>query len=243
MNYLLTLIFDGAGYHGWQRQSNADSVQAHVEDAVEKLFGAHCTVYGCSRTDAGVHANVFKANFICAKEMDPRTVVSGMNFFLPDDICVVNCEYAPATFNARFSCVSKEYIYKIYNSTVPNPFYRDRVLFYKVPIDVSFLDRQAQAFVGTHDFAAFCAAGSSVKSTVRTVKKAGMERDRDLILFRVEADGFLYNMVRIMVGTLLAIGEGKIAPDSIPEILESRQRVTAGKTIGPEGLYLNRVRY
>ena len=243
MNYLIKLSFDGAAFHGWQRQNNADSVQARVEDALQKLFGVPIRVTGCSRTDAGVHANEFCANFVCEKQMPPNTVVSALNFYLPESVAVLDCSPAPDGFNARFSCVSKEYIYKIWNAPIRNPFTVNRALFYRLPLDEAFLDAQAKALIGTHDFSAFMAAGSSAKTTVRTILYAGAERAGDEIILRFEANGFLYNMVRIMSGTLLYIAQGKIEPDSIPEIIASRDRLLAGKTLPPEGLYLNRVTY
>ena len=243
MNYLITLMFDGTKYHGWQRQKNALSVQEVVENAVTSLVGEKCTVCGCSHTDTGVHANEFAANFIVQKQLSPKSVVSGLNFFLPDDIAVKDCTEVPPDFNARFSCKSKEYIYKIYNSELRNPFYVNRALFYRYRLDEAFLDRQAQAFVGMHDFSAVRAEGSTVKTTVRTVLHAGVERYGDEVLFRFEADGFLYNMVRIMSGTLIYISEGKIPADSVADIIQSKNRLRAGKTLPPEGLYLNRVRF
>ena len=243
MNYLLKLCYDGSAFHGWQRQNNAESVQARLEDALRSLFGEPIRVTGCSRTDAGVHANEFYANFFCEKRMQCKTVASALNFYLPDTVAVLGCEPAADSFNARFSCVSKEYIYKIWNAPVRNPFTVGRALFYRLPLDAELLDGQAKALIGTHDFAAFMAAGSSAKTTVRTVLYAGAERVGDEVILRFEANGFLYNMVRIMSGTLLYIAEGKLPRDSIPEIIASGDRLRAGKTLPPEGLYLNKVCY
>lgn len=243
MNYLLTLMFDGSPFHGWQRQNNALSVQECVENAVFRLFGEKTAVQGCSRTDAGVHAKDFKANFHIQKQMEERTIVGGLNFYLPDAISVVSCEAVPEDFNARFRCVSKEYHYEFYTGTYTNPFYKNKAAHVKHELNVSLLNEQAKSYIGTHDFSAFCAAGSSVLSNVRTVKNAGVFREGDKIVFSVEADGFLYNMVRIMAGTLLYIDEGKIPPDSIPQILEKKDRTLAGKTMPPEGLYLYKVNY
>lgn len=243
MNYLLTLKYDGSSYHGWQRQENAVTVQQKVEEAVEGLFGEKVSVTGCSRTDTGVHANCFKCNFNVIKEIDCRKIVSGMNFYLPDDIAVCDAVQVSENFNSRFDCRSKEYIYKIYNSSIRDPFYINRALFWKFPLDEKMLDIQAKDFIGTYDFSAFRSAGATTKTTVRTVMNAGVERQGELVIFRVEADGFLYNMVRIMVGTLLYIAEGKIKEGSIPQIIASLDRVNAGKTASPEGLYLNRVNF
>lgn len=243
MNYLLTLAYDGSAFHGWQRQDNALTVQQTVEEALENLFKEKITVNGCSRTDTGVHANCFKANFNAQKVLPLKNVVSGLNFFLPDNVACFNCEEVPEDFHARFDCKSKEYIYKIYNGETRNPFYEGRAFMYKYALDEKMLNEQAKDFIGTYDFAAFCAAGATVKTTVRTVYAASVERNGDEVVFRVSGDGFLYNMVRIMVGTLIYISEGKIEKDSIKSIIASKNRLNAGMTIAPQGLYLNDVRF
>lgn len=243
MNYLLTLMFDGANYHGWQRQDNAVTVQQKVEEAVFSLLGAAVSVTGCSRTDAGVHAHSFFANFKCDKAMALPTVVSGLNYYLPEDICVTSCRTVPDDFNARFSCISKEYHYIIYDSRIRNPFYKNRAAHCKHPLDAALMNEQAKDFIGTFDFTSFCAAGASVRSNVRTVLDAGVYRAQDQVVFYVEANGFLYNMVRIMAGTLLYIAENKIQAGSIPQVIEAKNRLMAGKTMPPEGLYLYKVHY
>ena len=219
-------------------------MQQRVEEAAAKLFDTdHISVSGCSRTDAGVHANCFKCNFRTEKQLPHATVISGMNFFLPDDIAVFESENVPEDFDARFSCRGKEYIYRICNTPIRDPFYLHRALHYRLPLEESFLDGQAKAYIGTHDFTALRAIGSNVKTTVRTVSEASVVREGDIVTFRVRADGFLYNMVRIMVGTLLYISEGKIEAGTIPDIISSKDRTRAGKTVPPEGLYLNQVYY
>ena len=236
-------MFDGSGYHGWQRQENAVSVQQKVEDAVFGLFGEKCAVTGCSRTDAGVHACDFHVNFKAQKLLPDNTIVSGMNFYLPDDISVLSCARADDSFNARFSCVSKEYHYVIYDTPYCNPFYAKKAVHCKHSLDETGMDLNARDFIGTHDFSAFCAAGASVRSNVRTVKRAGVYREADKVIFYVEADGFLYNMVRIMAGTLLYVAENKIESGTIPDIIAAKDRTHAGKTMPPDGLYLYRVHY
>ena len=243
MNYLLTLRYNGSRYHGWQRQENAVTVQECVEEAVFKLFKEKVSVTGCSRTDTGVHANCFKCNFRTEKEIALEKTVTGMNFYLPDDIAVTAASFVSDEFNARFNAKGKEYIYKIYNGKVRDPFSQQLAYFHKYPLDDKLMNEQAKDFIGTYDFSAFCAAGATVKTTVRTVFDAGVERDGDTVIFRVTGDGFLYNMVRIMVGTLIYISEGKIEKGSIPRIIESKNRLLAGKTAAPEGLYLNKVFY
>lgn len=243
MNYLLTLKFDGSGFHGWQRQQNALSVQECVENAVSALFGECDHVTGCSRTDAGVHANNFKCNFVSKKEMPLANVISGMNHFLPYSIAVTDAQTVSDNFNARFDCSSKEYVYKIYNGTVRDPFFAGRAYGYKYKLDENMLNLQACDYIGTYDFSSFRAAGSDTATSVRTVFDAGVFRDGDTVCFKVTGNGFLYNMVRIMAGTLIYISEGKIERGTIPEIIAARDRLRAGMTLPPDGLYLNRVNY
>lgn len=242
-NVKLLLSYDGTAYHGWQMQENAVTVQECVTKAAEKIFAQKVSVNGCSRTDSGVHANEFCCNFRFDGERDEEKIILGMNSQLPEDIRVFACEYTDTDFHARFDCKGKEYIYKVWNGKRGNPFMNRYSLFYPYDLDEKLLDSQAKAFIGTHDFAAFCAAGSIVKDTVRTIKDFSVKREGDLVTFSVTGDGFLYNMVRIMVGTLLYINNGKIEKDTIPDIILSKDRVRAGITVRPEGLHLNKVFY
>ena len=242
-NLLLTLRYDGGAYHGWQVQENAVTVQQTLQDAIEAVFGARLPVIGCSRTDAGVHARMFCVNFRTDSAIDCARIPYALNAHLPDDIGVYDCRQVPDDFHARYSCVSKTYVYVIRNSPFRDPFAVGRAATVRWPLDENMLHDQAQAFVGTHDFAAFAAAGGSVEDTVRTVRSACVRRDGETVLFSVRANGFLYNMVRIMVGTLLDIASGKIPRGSIPEILQSLDRSRAGATAPPQGLYLQSVEY
>lgn len=242
-NLRLRLRFNGSAYHGWQIQANAVTVQGLVENAISGIFGGHHTVYGCSRTDAGVHANEFFCNFRTEKGIPCDAVVKALNANLPYDIAVTHCCEMPLDFHSRYSCSSKEYVYRIRNSPVRDPFSVTTAYHYRYPLDETLLDKTAKDYIGTHDFGAFCSSGCSVDSTVRTVKNAAVERQNDMVLFTVEADGFLYNMVRIMVGTLLGVNEGKIGSDAVPSILLSKNREKAGITAPPQGLFLNHVKY
>lgn len=242
-NILLTIQFLGTRYHGWQVQENALSVQETVQDAVEALFGVREPVTGCSRTDTGVHANHFCCTLQTERDIDCFRLMGGLNAKLPLDIAVVDCFEVSSDFHPRYSALGKQYIYKIYDGKGRNPFLQDRALFYHHRLDETQLNREAQDFVGTHDFTSFCANKIPVNDNIRTVKNASVTREGDCVTFTVEADGFLYNMVRIMVGTLIWIAEGKRASGSIPEILKEKNRSAAGFTAPACGLYLNNVFY
>ena len=242
-NLLLTISFDGSAYHGWQVQENAVTVQQTLQDALERICSKRDNVVGCSRTDSGVHANMYCCNVRTESTIDCKKLVGALNAVLPKDIAAIACEEVDYDFHARYDCKSKEYIYKIWNSRSKNPFLYDYSLHYKYPLDEKFLDSQAKAFIGTHKFDSFCAAGSSVEDTERTVVNAAVEREGDMVIFRVEANGFLYNMVRIMVGTLIDISRGKIPADSIEGIINAKNRSAAGYTAPAHGLYLNKIHY
>ena len=240
---LITIKYDGSAYHGWQVQSNAVTVQEVFQNAVEKVFGKRLDVKGCSRTDSGVHANMYCLSIDTDMNIENENVVLALNTFLPKDIAAVSCKEVDADFHPRYSCKSKEYVYKIYNGKIRNPFLEKYAFHYRYPIDVELLNSEAQAFVGTHDFSGFCSVKSDVEDTVRTVKSISVYREDEMVYIKVEADGFLYNMVRIMVGTLLFINEGKIKNGELSAVIESKNRNKAGKTAQPQGLYLNKINY
>ena len=242
-NLLLTLAYNGAAYHGWQRQNNAYTVQQAVEEALSDLLSENVTVNGCSRTDAGVHAKTYCLTFRTGNSIPPQGLIIGLNDKLPGDIAVRECREMPGDFHARFDCKGKEYMYIVHNSAVKDPFLKDTAMRWRYPIDAELLDREAKDFIGEHDFKAFCSADCDKENTVREIYSFDVRRDGELVRFTVSGSGFLYNMVRIMVGTLLYIGEGKIERGSIPRLIASRDRTLAGKTVEPQGLYLNRVFY
>ena len=242
-NLLITISYDGSSYHGWQVQKNAVTVQEVVQRAVERVFCESVDIKGCSRTDSGVHANKYCLSFKTSKDRDNEKVVLALNTYLPKDIAVLSCKRVGEDFHARYNVKSKQYIYKLYNGKIRNPFYEKYAFHYRYPIDADYLNREAQAFVGTFDYSAFCSAHSSVEDTVRTVKAFSVERDGDFVYFKVEADGFLYNMVRIMVGTLLFVSEGKIKSGELADIIQSKNRKRSGKTAPAQGLYLNEIYY
>ena len=242
-NYLLHIRFNGENYHGWQKQKNAVTVSETLEDKIFEITGKRVSLKGCGRTDSGVHAYNYYCNFHSDITIAPENLKNALNTVLPKDIAVINAEYAADDFHARFSATSKEYIYKIYPSRVHNPFYEKRVLNYKYSLDINKLNEAARLFLGTHDFTSFSASGSSVKDKVRTIYESEFTKENDLIVYRVKGNGFLYNMVRILVGTALKYNENKITLEEIESLFTVSQRSLAGKTVGGEGLYLNEVYY
>ncbi len=240
---LLTIRYDGTAYHGWQVQPNAVTVQQVLQDAVERITGVRSGLTGCSRTDAGVHAEMFCCATDNPTALRGEKLCMALNAVLPRDVAVYDVREVPADFHPRYDALGKRYEYRIYNGRQRHPFYEGRALHVNRPLDEVMLDKAAKDYLGTHDFAAFCASGSSVESTVRTVTHAEVRREGDMVIFAVEADGFLYNMVRIMAGTLLDIAAGKIDKEAIPAILDSLQREQAGNTAPAHGLYLQAVRY
>ena len=239
----LIVEYDGTNYSGWQRQINAMSVQQRLEEGLKKLTGESITVTGSSRTDAGVHALRYCANFRSDCTIPIGKVPLALNARLPGDIAVTDACEVDESFNAIGSCIQKEYIYRILNSRIPDPFLDKRVCFYPSRLDIDEMRAAAKAFEGTHDFAAVRSVGTETKTTVRTVYWCDAEREGDLITVRVCADGFLYNMVRAMVGTMVYASYGKLRAEDIPALLETRDRRLTGPTMPPQGLYMHRVWY
>ena len=244
MNIALSLSYVGTAYHGWQVQKNGISVQETVTKAVNQLLKCDTYVSGAGRTDAGVHARKYLANFKadCSIPLDRLPLALGAQ--LPEDIAVNGAAEVPDGFDARFSCTKKEYAYYGYPARMRDPFRADRAYRYHYPLDLGRMQAGAQYFVGTHDFNAVRSVGTPVKSTVRTIFWCEVEPCPDnLIRIRVCGDGFLYNMVRAISGTLLYVGSGKLAPEDVPRILESRDRELAGPTLPACGLFMNRLWY
>lgn len=240
---LLTIRFDGTRYHGWQVQKNAVTVQQKMQDAIEKVTNVRSGVTGCSRTDAGVHARMFCCTFDTQSLLSGDSMISALNANLPNDIAVYRCNEVPSDFHPRYSALGKRYRYYIWNSPARNPFWENYSLHLRRQLDHELLNRAASLFLGKHDFASFCAAGSSIKDTVRTISRCSVERDGELVVFTAEGDGFLYNMVRIMVGTLLEIASGKRTADCIPDVIAAKNRDCAGATVPAKGLFLDEVFY
>ena len=252
MKLLLKISYLGTEYCGYQVQNNGVTVQQRMNEAAEGLFGFPCDIVGCSRTDSGVHANEFcltvseKGKSGLDFSIPVEKIPTAMNCRLPKDIAVKEASLVSEEFHARYDVKYKEYIYRIWNGKTKNPFLSDRALYPSFSLSEEQIERMNRAagfFVGTHDFASYMATGSKIKDTVRTVFYADVRAEGELITFRVAADGFLYNMVRIMVGTLLDTTKENAAPEHIAEITEGRDRRLAGATAPPHGLYLNHVSY
>ena len=252
MKLLLKISFLGTNYCGYQVQPNKPTVQRELNEAARRIFGFECDVVGCSRTDSGVHANEFfvcvskkgENNLECTVPMDK--IPFAFNSVLPDDISVICGKTVESEFHPRYDVKYKEYVYKIWNNPIKNPFCADRA--YHIPQSysdetVEKMNEAAQFFCGRHDFCSYMAQGSKIVDTNREIKYASVYREGDFIIFKVAADGFLYNMVRIMTGTLLLVAQGKIEPSDIAKITESKNRKSAGSTAPACGLYLNRVEY
>ncbi len=252
MKYLLTIRFMGGAYAGWQFQKNAPTVQQVLTESCQRLLGERCSVTGCSRTDAGVHARGYRATVSVRDGGDfPASLTAGsfptaINMLLPEDISVTDAVIVPDSFHPRYSAKSKTYKYLIINGRHRDPWFEGRAYFPRRVIEKELIDRMdssAGYFCGEHDFSSFMSSGSSVKDTVRTVSELNCRSEGGLIVISITADGFLYNMARIISGTLFDVGLGKISPEDIPDIIESRDRSKAGPTLPAHGLYLYEVDY
>lgn len=252
MKLFLTLSYLGTNFCGYQIQKDKRTVQGELNSACRSLFGFDCDITGCSRTDSGVHANTFCATVTRHQEnclqtdIDLTKLPLAINAHLPDDISVYKAEWKNEDFHPRYDVKYKEYIYRIYNRQAGDPFESNRAWHYPRVLDSDGVKRMniaAQSFIGKHDFTSFMAHGSSVSTTVRNVAYADVKKEGDVITFRVAADGFLYNMVRIMTGTLVSVGERRIDPSDIEKIILAKDRSLAGMTAPATGLYLNKVIY
>lgn len=242
-NIALSLMYEGTNYHGWQVQKNDVTVAGTLEKAVAKVVGHKASITGCGRTDAGVHAKRYVANFRTDSRIPVDRLPYALNTHLPNDISVLSAVEVPDSFNSIGSCIKKEYTYLIYNHSIRDPFHVNRAWLYPKHLDENLMRQAAQGFVGTHDFAAVRSVGTDVKSTVRTVYYYDVEREGHIIKLRVCANGFLYNMARAMAGTLVYVAEGKIDPDGIGQLLDTGDRRLAGPTVPAGGLYMTNIWY
>lgn len=239
----LTVAYDGTNYHGWQIQPNGNTIEAELNRHLSELLGEEIRVTGASRTDAGVHALGNVAVFDTSARMPAEKISYAMNTRLPEDIRIQeSCEVAP-DFHPRFCRTVKTYEYRILNRRFPDPTKRLYSYFYYYPLDVEKMKTAAAYLVGEHDFQSFCTMKPDLENTVRRIYSLDIEKEGDMILMRVTGNGFLYNMVRIIAGTLIRVGGGSIPPESVQAILEGKNRALAGETARPEGLTLVEIRY
>ena len=242
-NIALTLMYDGSNYFGYQRQQGFITIQQVMEEALSKITKENIVVSGCGRTDSKVHALNYVLSFKTNSSMPVDKFPVALNSILPHDISVIDAKQEQDDFEGRFSVKRKTYIYKIHNSEFNNPFLKNYACHYKYKLDVERMKEAAKHIVGTHDFKCFCASGAQVKTTVRTVYDLTLMQSGDDIELSVTSNGFLYNMVRIIAGTLIYVGGGKMEADEVKKIIQSGDRRLAGITAPPQGLYLKSVEY
>lgn len=242
---LLTVAYDGSGYFGWQKQADKTypTVQEAFEKALSDFFRQEIVCIGASRTDRGVHAFGQRATIEVDTTVPTEKIPLALHSFLPEDIVIVDAIDVDEKFHPRYDCVNKTYEYKIYNAKFRNPTYRKYSEFNHKILDIIAMNSAAQVLMGKHDFKAFAASGFSSKTSVRTIFGISVEKRDEFVIIKVTGDGFLYNMVRIIAGTLIMVGEGKISKPQLEEILLSCDRTKAGKTAGPEGLTLVNIKY
>jgi len=242
-NIKLTIEYEGTNYSGWQIQENAITIQEKLEEALEKITGEKVKLVGSGRTDAKVHALGQVANFLTKSSIPGEKYKYALKFLLPEDITIVDSQEVDLDFHARFDATKKTYKYMVYNGELPRAIYRNFSYHVPYPIDIDKMLYASRYFIGTHDFATFMAANSEVNSTIRTIYDITIVRKNELVEFTIEGNSFLRNMVRIIVGTLLYVGFGKIDKEQISKIILDKKREGAGPTVPPQGLFLEKVFY
>lgn len=243
-NIKLIIEYDGTNYSGWQKQKHSITIQQKIEEAIKSITKEDCEVIGSSRTDAGVHARGFVANFITESNIPPNKFKYAINSKLPKDIVIRNSEEVPLEFHSRFDSKGKKYIYTILNREEPPTIERNYVYHFPKKLDVDLMRQGSKFFIGEHEFDSFYKkSGSTVKSTLRNIYYCDVIKRDNLIEFIVIGNGFLYNMVRIMAGTLIEVGIGRIQPKDIQDILLAKDREKAGRSLPPQGLCLYEVLY
>lgn len=241
-NLKLTIQYDGTKYCGWQKQPNSSGIQGTIEYAIYEITKEKVNIIGSGRTDAGVHALGQVANFKINSNIPAARIPDALNAKLPKDISIIDCQEVSDDFHSRYSATGKIYRYLIYNKPYRSPLYKDISYHVRYDLDIQKMRVEAQSLLGTHEFKGFMSSGSSVKDTVRTIHNISIEESGDLIVLEVEGNGFLYNMVRIIVGTLVDIGRGRI-DKPLEEIIASQDRGEAGHTAPAHGLFLKKVHY
>ena len=242
-NFKFIISYDGSRYFGWERQPGRDTIQGKLEAVLTRMCGTDVQVIGAGRTDAGVHALHQAANFHCESAMPAEEILSKLRQYLPEDIGIYSCVDVQPRFHARLSCTGKTYVYRIWNSDLPNVFERNYLYHLHEPLDLAAMVQAAEDLCGTHDYRAFCSLKKFKKSTVRRVESITIQALGPELRFTLSGDGFLYHMVRILVGTLLEVGRGHLRPEDMADILASQDRRRAGETVPACGLCLEEVRY
>ncbi|MFH1593105.1 MAG: tRNA pseudouridine(38-40) synthase TruA [Candidatus Omnitrophota bacterium] len=244
-NIRLTIAYDGTRYGGWQIQKNTRTIQGEIEEVLGGLFKERIRLIAASRTDAGVHARMQVANFIIKRTIEPKKIKAALNTNLPKDICIIDSKKVNYNFHSRYHAKSKVYKYTVYINQNDDPFRRN--YYYRVPyaLNMAGMKKAANAFLGKHDFKSFQAksAHSKIKDTTRTIKRVTIKKEGLFIGIEIEANGFLYNMVRNIVGTLIEVGRGRLPKDSMKRIIDLRDRREAGPTAPAKGLTLFKVKY
>ena len=243
VNVKLTIQYDGTNYCGWQRQKNGNSIQEEIERAIMSVTGEKVELIGSGRTDSGVHARGQVANFLTNSNIPVDKFKFALNTKLPRDISVIDSRKVDENFHSRYDAIGKIYKYIIYNEPIRNPLYRNFTYHVPYSLDYKEIEKAIKYFLGSHDFSSFMASRSSVKTTIRVIDRFTLDKKGDLMIFTIQGNGFLYNMVRIIIGTIVEVGRGKIKSSSIPHIIYEKDRKAAGHTAPPEGLYLEKVYY
>ena len=242
-NIKLTIEFDGSNFCGWQKQPKGRTVQETIEKAIFKATNEQIEINGSSRTDSGVHAKSMVANFFTNSTIPSEKFREAINVRLPEDVSIIKSEEVAESFHARYSSKGKTYSYTIINRYERLSLGHQYLYHYRYPLDFNKVEEACKYFVGTHDFRAFMSPGSSIKTTIRTIYELYLKRDGDKIQIFITGNGFLYNMVRIIVGTLLKVGNGKIKPEEIESIIKEGNRKRAGMCVPTNGLILEKVFY
>lgn len=243
-NFKITIAYDGSRYKGWQRQKNENStIQGKIEDVLSKMTGENIEIIGSGRTDSGVHAYGQVANFKTFSSMKTWEIKDYLYTYLPEDIVVTKIQEVPRNFHARYNVISKTYVYKIWSAPYHNPFKRKYMEHIPEKLNIPTMEEAAGFLIGEHDFTSYCSSKSKKKSNVRRIHSIRIHQEGPLMEITLQANGFLYNMVRIIVGTLLEVGHGRMSPEQVEAILQGQKRALAGPTISPKGLYLVEVEY
>lgn len=242
-NVLLTIEYDGTNYHGWQRQKNALTIQQFIEESIKKATGVKVSLIGSGRTDAGAHALGQRANFMTETSIPVGRIPLALNSYLPPDIKIIDAVEVPLEFHARYDVLRKRYRYRIYNRGIPTAVYRNYSCFIPIELNLRSMKEASKYIIGKKDFSSFCSSGSFVKSKVRNVQTVEFVINGHILDIIITADGFLYNMVRIIAGTLVEVGKGNLTPEGIKALLAKKDRSYAGPTLPPQGLFLEEVYY